>query len=131
AALGLVGLEAWTERMVSWARWPLLIALVIVAVGIVYRYAPRSPHPDWRWVSPGAIAATLLWVAASLAFSFYVANFGSYNETYGSLGAVVILLFWFFLTAYVVLLGAELNAELSRARDRRAHEVQPRRDAYA
>ena len=88
--------------------------LVMSVIATIYRYAPARQPPKWRWASPGAILATLLWLVATLLFGFYVANFGSYNATYGSLGAVVGLLTWLYLSAYVVLLGGELNAELER-----------------
>jgi membrane protein len=112
--LGTVGLGSAAAAAVSVLRWPLLFVLMLGALGVVYRYGPNRDRPQWRWVSPGAIAATLLWVIGSLGFSYYVSNFGSYNETYGSIGAAVILLMWFFLTAFFILLGAELNAEAER-----------------
>ena len=68
----------------------------------------------WRWVSPGAVLATVVWVAASVGFSIYTANFGDYNETYGALGAVVVVMLWLYITAYVIILGAEVNCELER-----------------
>ncbi len=95
-------------------RWPLLAVGFAVALAVVYRYGPDRDDAEWRWVSPGAVAATLLWLAASAAFSIYVSSFGSYNETYGSLGGVVVAMLWLFLTALAVLLGAELDAELER-----------------
>lgn len=111
ALLGNLGLPEWGQWTVSILRWPILFGLMLVALGVVYRLGPDRDAPRWRWVSPGALLATTLWVVGSLAFSIYVENFGSYNETYGSIAAVVILLLWFFLTSFVVLLGAELNAE--------------------
>lgn len=112
--LGIVGLGSAGATAVSVLRWPLLFVLMLGALGVVYRYGPSRDRAQWRWVSPGAIAATILWVIGSLGFSYYVSNFGSYNETYGSIGAAVILLMWFFLTAFFILLGAELNAEAER-----------------
>ena len=79
---------------------------------MIYRFGPDRAAARWRWITPGSIVATLLWVAASAAFSWYAANFGSYNQTYGALGGVIILLFWLYISAFVILLGAELNAEL-------------------
>jgi membrane protein len=93
----------------SWIAAALVVSLVTAAV---YRYGPSRDDAKWRWLTPGAIAATLLWLVATLGFGVYVSNFGSYNATYGSLGAVVVLLMWLYLSAYVLLLGAELNAEL-------------------
>jgi membrane protein len=107
-----VGLGATAEAVVGFLRWPALAVLVMVALAAFYRYAPCRSRPRWRWVSWGSVLATATWLAASAGFSWYVSNFGSYNETYGTLGAVVILLMWFYLTAYIVLIGAELNAEM-------------------
>lgn len=92
-------------------RWLLLVALVTVALAVVYRLAPDRDAPRLRWVSVGAVAATLLWVLASVGFSLYVTLFGSYSETYGALAGVVVLLLWLWITSYAVLLGAEANAE--------------------
>ena len=107
----------WT--MISLARWPALTVLTIVALGMLYRFAPCRRAAQWRWVSPGAAGATALWLAGSMGFSYYVANLGSYNGTFGVLGTVMLMLTWFYLSAFAVLFGAELNAELERqtARD--------------
>jgi membrane protein len=111
ALLGNLGLPSSMEILVSLARWPLLAILVMIGLTVLYRYGPDRDQPSWRWVSWGALTATVLWLIGSALFSLYVANFGEYNETYGALAAVVILLLWLYLTAYVILLGAELNAE--------------------
>ena len=87
---------------------------VMAGLAVLYRYAPDRDEPKWRWVSPGAIAATLLWVVGSIAFTVYVSNFDSYNKTYGSLGGVVVLLTWLYLTAFTVILGAVVNAQSER-----------------
>jgi membrane protein len=92
-------------------RWVLLVAIAIVALGLLYRVGPDRDAPAVRWLSLGSVLATILWVAASLGFAFYVDNFGSYAETYGALAGVVVLLLWFWITALVVLVGAEVNAE--------------------
>ncbi len=126
AILGNLGLPDSVKWAVSLARWPLLAVAGIVALAALYRYAPSRDAPRWRWVSPGSVAATLLWIAASLLFSVYVSNFGSYNETYGSLGAVVILLMWLFITSYVVLLGAELNSEMEHQTRKDTTKGEPR-----
>ncbi|MGF1552740.1 MAG: YihY/virulence factor BrkB family protein [Paracoccaceae bacterium] len=110
--LKFVGLGGTVDLLLSLARWPLLAALMIGALALVYRFGPSRRQPRWRWITPGAILATVLWLLGSIGFSYYVSNFGSYNETYGSIGGVVILLLWFYLTAFVILLGAELNAEM-------------------
>lgn len=112
ALLGNLGLQEETQIWVSWLRWPLLILCVMVSLAVIYRYGPSRRNPRWQWVSWGAAIATLLWIVGSGLFSLYVSHFGSYNETYGSVGAVVILLMWFYVSAFVVLLGAELNAEM-------------------
>ena len=95
-------------------RWPLLALLILVALAVLYRFAPDRRNPEWRWVSWGARAAAGLWLVASVGFSVYVSLLGNYNKTYGSLGAVIILLLWLYLSALAVLMGAELNAEMER-----------------
>jgi membrane protein len=101
------------------APWPILITLVAIGLAATYRFAPSRREAKWRWVSWGGVLATFLWVVASAGFSFYVAKFGSYDKTFGSLGAIVVLLTWLYLSAYIVLLGACLNAEMEHqtARD--------------
>ncbi|MFZ0258095.1 MAG: YihY/virulence factor BrkB family protein [Gammaproteobacteria bacterium] len=111
AVLGNLGLSELVRNLLSFGRWPLLAVVLMLALAVMYRFGPSREQPQWRWVTWGAIAATLLWLIGSVAFSIYVSNFGSYDKTYGSMGAVVILLMWLYLSAYVVLLGAELNAE--------------------
>ena len=98
----------------SIARWVVLALLVLSAVAVLYRYAPDRANPRWRWVSWGAVVALVLWLLGSIGFSWYVDNFGKYNQTYGALAAVIILLLWLFLSAFVVLLGAEIDAEIER-----------------
>jgi membrane protein len=100
------------QLFVSIIRWPVLAVGMLIGLGVLYRYAPDRDKPQWRWVSVGSVAATVLWIAGSIAFSVYVGSFGKYNQTYGSLGAVVILLLWLYLTAFSILFGAELNSEL-------------------
>ena len=99
----------------------------MVMLAAIYRYAPSRQEPRWRWVSWGAVVATALWLVGSAAFSIYVAKFASYDKTYGSLGAVVVLLFWLYLSAFIVLLGAELNAEIEHqtARDSTTGRARP------
>jgi membrane protein len=119
AALKFIGLPHEIETAVLLLRWPFLGVVVTVGLAVLYRFGPSREKPRWQWVSWGAVCATLLWLLGSILFSWYVSSFGSYNKTYGTLGAVVILLMWFYLSAYVVLLGAELNAEMEHqtARD--------------
>jgi len=118
-ALNFLGLGAIAETAVNWLRWPVLAAVVLFALAVIYRYAPNRRQARWQWVSWGAGIALVLWLIASGLFSYYVSNFSNYNATYGSLGAVIILLMWLFITALMMLLGAELNAELEHqtARD--------------
>jgi membrane protein len=110
--LNLIRLGALTAALVKVLPWLTMAVVIMLALGALYRYGASRRSPKTRWVSAGAMLATLLWLLSSLLFSFYVANFASYNQTYGSLGAVVILLMWFWISAYIVLLGAELNAEM-------------------
>ena len=93
-------------------RWPILVVVISFAIAVIYRYGPSRDKPKWRWVSPGCILATVLWLAASLLFSWYAENFGSYNKTYGSLGAAIGFMTWLWISTIVILLGAKLNAEL-------------------
>lgn len=111
AVLAHVGLGDTAATIVGALRWPLLFAVAIVGLAVVYRYAPSREKPKWKWVSSGAVIATLLWLGGSVLFSFYASHFGSYNKTYGSLGAVVVLMMWLLISAFAVLLGAEINAE--------------------
>jgi membrane protein len=111
ASLGIEGTRGW---LLTLLRWPLLAACFMVALAVLYRLAPSRNDAKWRWVTPGSILAVLLWLIASIAFSFYIGNFANYNETYGSLGAVVGVLMWFWVSAFVVILGAEVNAETER-----------------
>jgi len=102
----------------TWAwwilQWPLVFVLVSSAIGLVYYFAPDADQ-DWVWISPGAVGATLLWLAVSLAFKVYIANFTDYNAAYGSVGGVIVLLLWFYVSSLAVLVGAEMNAEIEHA----------------
>jgi membrane protein len=114
--LPLGPLAEWTARL---ARWPILAAAAVAAVALLYRYGPQRENAKLRWISWGAALAVALWLIASVLFSYYVSNFANYNATYGSLGAFVVLLTWFYIGAFVVLAGAQLDAEmeLQTARD--------------
>jgi membrane protein len=96
------------------AFWAAAVATVAVGLAAVYRFAPNRPEAPWVWVSPGSAAATLLWLAGTVGFGLYVSHFGNYNATYGSLGGVVVFLTWLYLSAYILLMGGELNSELER-----------------
>jgi membrane protein len=117
--------DAWGD-VLGLIRWPILAGIVILALAIVYRFAPDRAVPKWQWVSWGSASATALWILGSIAFTTYVSKVGSYDKTYGSLGAVIILLLWFYLTAYVILAGAELNAEIERQTARAKQDPVPR-----
>ena len=135
AVLDLLGLGSVLEGIVYWARWPIVAVVFWFGLLVMYRYGPSRDHPKWSWVSVGGIVVTVLWLAGSVLFSWYVENFGNYNKTYGSMGAVVILLMWLLISAYMVLIGAEINAEMERQtrQDTTVDEPQPlgRRGAYA
>jgi membrane protein len=114
------------SSIINWVRWPVLIGGFVFALAVVYRYGPSRHDAKWKWVSPGAIAATILWVAGSALFSVYVSKFGSYDKTYGSLGAVVVFLMWLYLSAFAILTGAELNAEAERQTLKDTTEGEPK-----
>jgi len=134
ALLGSLGLGEMVRALLNYIRWPLLAVAAIFAIAVLYRYGPSRDQPQWKWVSWGAVIATALWLLGSLLFSIYVSNFGSYDKTYGSLGVVIILMMWFFLSAYSILLGSEINAEMEHqtAKDTTTGEDRPRgkRGAY-
>lgn len=118
ALLGSIGLGSVFQTALTYGRWPVLALLMILGLAIVYRYGPSRENARWRWTTPGSVVATVLWLIASILFSIYVQNFGSYTETYGALGGVIILLMWFWISAFVVLLGAELNSEMEHQTQR-------------
>ena len=101
----------WTWKIL---QWPVIFALVSVGIALIYYFAPDAEQ-DWIWLTPGSIFATVLWLIASLGFKYYVANWGKYTETYGLIGAVMILLLWFYISGLVILMGAEMNAEIEHA----------------
>lgn len=114
ALVGELGLPEQIDKLIAWGRWILLAIIVIWFLGMVYKHAPNKPTSNFKWVYPGAILATVLWLIASWGFSFYVSNFGSYGEVYGSISAVVVMLLWLFLTSFIILLGAEVNSEIEK-----------------
>ncbi len=119
AVLGAVGLGGTTDLLLKLARWPVLLLVVAAFLASVYRYGPSRTHARWRWVSGGSLFAAVVWVIASALFSFYVSNFGSYDKTYGSLGAAIGFMTWIWISTTIVLVGGELNAEMEHqtARD--------------
>ena len=119
AALSLVGLSGAEEMLISLTRWPVLFIASAAAISLLYRYGPSRERARWRWVTWGSAMATLLWLVSSILFSWYLSNFADYNATYGSLGAVIGFMMWTWISVVILLLGAELNAELEHqtARD--------------
>jgi membrane protein len=117
--LNFVGLGDTVEALLSLARWPVMLVVVALFLACIYRFGPDRDAPKWRWVSWGSAVAALGWLAVSAGFSYYVTNFGNYNETYGSLGAVIGFMTWIWISSTVVLVGAELDAEMEHqtARD--------------
>jgi membrane protein len=96
------------------ARWIIIPLCLIVALAVLYYFAP-DVEQQWRWITPGSVCAVIGWILASLGFAYYVNNFGSYNTTYGSIGAVIVLLTWLYVTGFFILVGGELNSELEHA----------------
>lgn len=121
--LHLGGLETWLLVL----RWPILLLLVALGLSVIYRVGPSRRSAKWRWIAPGSVFAAVLWVIVSILFSWYAQNFGSYDETYGSLGAAIGFMTWIWISSIVVLLGAELNAELEHqtAMDSTRHPARP------
>ena len=109
--LNFIGLGGATEMVIKIARWPALLIIVTLALALLYRYGPSREKPQWRWITWGSAVAAVSWVVVSILFSWYAENFGSYNRTYGSLGAIIAFMIWIWLSIIVVLIGAELNAE--------------------
>ncbi len=126
AALSYLGLSRVTELVIKIGRWPVLILVVIFAIALIYRFGPSRDKPQWRWITPGSIFAAAGWLGASLLFSWYAENFGSYNETYGSLGAAIGFMTWLWLSTIVILVGAKLNAETEHQTVRDSTEGRPR-----
>lgn len=123
--LRYVGLSSGAEIAVNWGRWLLLVAMAYFGVLVLYRVGPNRRGGHWRWFSPGAVLATVLWLIASFLFSLYVEHFGNYNKTYGSLGAVVVLLMWLYISTFVLLLGGELDSLLERGRPKCGDNPEP------
>jgi membrane protein len=114
-----VGLSNAGDLLLRLGRWPAMYLILTFALAVIYRYGPSRETPKWRWVTWGSAMAALLWLAVSGMFSWYAANFGNFNETYGSLGAVIGFMTWLWISAIVILLGAEIDAEMEHqtARD--------------
>ena len=134
AILEFLPLSRVEEAMAAWLRWPILLLTNITVLAVLYRFAPSRRQAQWRWLSTGAVVATTGWLIASALFSLYVSSFGNFNETYGSLGAVVIFLLWLYLTSFLILFGAVINAEIEHqtAEDTTIGKSKPmgKRNAY-
>tara|TARA_R110002049_G_scaffold10127_3_gene50450 strand:+ start:157561 stop:158505 length:945 start_codon:yes stop_codon:yes gene_type:complete len=112
AVVGFFTLPGWLETLLSYGSWLVLGLLSITGLGALYRYGPARDNAEWKWLAPGTVIACAVWLIASLGFSIYVGNFGSYNETFGSMAGAIILLMWLWISAFIVLIGAEFNAEM-------------------
>jgi membrane protein len=124
--LNYVELEGVAETIIKLLRWPILLLGVGLGIACIYRYGPSRDKAKWRWITWGSVLASIMWLAASILFSWYAANFGSYNETYGSLGAAIGFMMWIWLSTIVILLGAELDAEMEHQTARDTTEGPPR-----
>jgi membrane protein len=114
-----IGLSEFSNSILHTLRWPVLALIMALSLALVYRYGPDRKDAHWRWVSIGSLAGTALWLAGSTGFSWYVSAFNSYDKVYGSFGAVVILLYWLWLTAFAALMGAELDMQIQTALEER------------
>ncbi|WP_299785101.1 YihY/virulence factor BrkB family protein [uncultured Marivita sp.] len=112
AVLAVLDFGTVFEFLMTAGLWIGLFCLTVFGLSVLYRYAPSRDEPEWEWASPGAVVSCMIWVVASAGFAFYVGNFGSYNESFGTLAGVIVLLMWFWISAFIILLGAELNAEM-------------------
>lgn len=123
-ALAYLGLPEWLHLGLALIRWIILAAMTMTGIAVIYHFGPSRIGVKWIWVSPGAVLATAIWMVASIGFSIYVSQFGTYNQTFGSLAGVIVLLVWMWLSTFIILLGAELNAEIEAfARARRQGSV--------
>jgi membrane protein len=125
--LDSAGISGIGRTALELARWPLLAIFLLDGLAVIYRYGPQRRRPMWRWVTPGAVVAMLVGLAASIGFSIYVSLLGNYNKTYGAFGAIIVVLLWLYLMAFAVLFGAALNAELEHqtTRDTTAGDERP------
>jgi membrane protein len=110
--LAAIGLNSVTDAIIRYGRWPILVLMILFGLAVLYRYAPSRRSPQWQWITVGSVFATAAWLAGSALLSFYLANYAQYDATYGSLGAAIGLMMWMWMSTIVILLGAELNAEI-------------------
>jgi membrane protein len=125
--LAFIGLGAVEDDLIRVLRWPCLLVIITMGFALLYRYGPSRDRARWRWISWGSGFAALAWLAASVLFSWYAANFGKYNETYGSLGAIVGFMIWIWISAIVILTGGELDAEMEHRAARNGRDGTPDR----
>ncbi|RWO32221.1 MAG: YihY/virulence factor BrkB family protein [Mesorhizobium sp.] len=127
AMLALLNLGGWTEALVRIFRWPMMLILVGLGITLIYRYGPSRERAKWQWATWGAFLAAGVWIAVSIGFSYYLENFADYNATYGALGAVIGLMMWTWISVIVLIVGAELNAEMEHqtAKDTTTGAQQP------
>lgn len=123
--LAWIPLGSWLTLALKWLRWPLLLIVLALALALLYRFGPTRKKPQWRWITVGSAVASIAWVLASAAFSYYAANFASYDKTYGTLGAAIGFMTWIWISVAVVMIGAEINSEVE------AQAKGERRDAEA
>lgn len=123
-AIHFLHLDSAAQLVITYGRWPAIWLLIAGGLSILYRFGPTdSLEPKWRWLTWGSAFASLAWLGASILFSWYAANFGSYNETYGSLGAAIGFMTWMWISATVIIMGAELNAEIEQAAEKTETET--------
>lgn len=127
AVLAFLNLESVTEQLIRILRWPATLLVIACAIAVIYRYGPSRERPKWRWITWGGAFAAVIWLAASFGFSFYLQNFADYNATYGSLGAVIGFMMWTWISVIILLVCAELNAEMEHqtARDSTSGKPKP------
>ncbi|HEU4987738.1 MAG TPA: YihY/virulence factor BrkB family protein [Rhizobiaceae bacterium] len=127
AVLAFLNLESVTEQLIRILRWPVTLLVIACAIAVIYRYGPSRERPKWRWITWGGAFAAVIWLAASFGFSFYLQNFADYNATYGSLGAVIGFMMWTWISVIILLVCAELNAEMEHqtARDSTSGKPKP------
>lgn len=125
-AIAMLGLDSTLVNLIGLLRWPVLLLVMMLTIAVLYRFGPNRTAPRWQWVSVGTVTAILLWLLGSGGLSLYVSQVANLGELYGSLGAVVVLMLWFWLSAFVVLLGAEINSEMERQTRRDTTTGEPR-----
>ncbi len=120
-------LGAWLALGLQWLRWPLMLVLLALALAVLYRFGPTRKKPRWRWISIGSAFASIAWVLVSAGFSYYAANFGSYNQTYGTLGAAIGFMTWIWISVIAIMIGAEINSEVEAQAEGQSRGENPTR----